>query len=398
MTCSDPGSARAFGSQIPHRPVDSKPGCALASISLTIGPAAPFPAQIMSAVSPAASAWSTAAPCEHAEHANDANDANDANGASARPFVWMYWSQGEAHLASLSHDAPLKHAQGAAPSKYARDARCVRAWRRLNPQYAVRLLDNETAAALSPAFAGIPWPLRGRTVASDVLRFDLLSRYGGVWADVSACPVQPLGEWLPALLRPAGIFAFTVPMDLPAGVANVTLHRDCLTNRLSAGPERALDPSGHLSRSKALWLVATSGPAHPAIIRVRDALLAHVLALAPSAVCQGWVVREGLLPNPCPTDGVRSAGDYIYFLVQCLVTRLTLTEVAVGDAMRAIPQLDMEQHGGNAVTETHHPADTTVDPQKYMYKGGAAPGGHSRISDAEYERWVATAEAQMRRR
>ena len=37
--------------------------------------------------------------------------------------------------------------------------------------------------------------------ASDLLRADLLSRYGGVWVDTSVCPFQALDDWLPAALE-----------------------------------------------------------------------------------------------------------------------------------------------------------------------------------------------------
>ena len=38
------------------------------------------------------------------------------------------------------------------------------------------------------------------------LRLDLLSRYGGVWADTSVCPFQRLESWVPALDAREGLF------------------------------------------------------------------------------------------------------------------------------------------------------------------------------------------------
>ena len=42
---------------------------------------------------------------------------------------------------------------------------------------------------------------------ADVLRLDLLSRYGGVWADVTTCPVQPLDSYVSKMTADVGFFA-----------------------------------------------------------------------------------------------------------------------------------------------------------------------------------------------
>jgi hypothetical protein len=41
---------------------------------------------------------------------------------------------------------------------------------------------------------------------ADVLRLDLLSRYGGVWADATFCPGMPLEYYVDALTVDSGTF------------------------------------------------------------------------------------------------------------------------------------------------------------------------------------------------
>ena len=86
-------------------------------------------------------------------------------------------------------------------------SRCSDYWRRLNPTYEHRLLDESSAAKLSPAFAALIGRNLDFALMADVLRLDLLSRYGGVWADVTTCPVQPLDSYVPKMTADVGFFA-----------------------------------------------------------------------------------------------------------------------------------------------------------------------------------------------
>lgn len=45
----------------------------------------------------------------------------------------------------------------------------------------------------------------------NILRWRLLARYGGVWADATLYCNRPLSEWLPACQAPGGFFAFRTP-------------------------------------------------------------------------------------------------------------------------------------------------------------------------------------------
>jgi len=116
----------------------------------------------------------------------------------------MFWAQGWSDLRSQKE-------------KYAADHACVQAWKQLYPPggsesgWKLRLLDDDDAKALSPRYAEVRnHSNSGRlalATASDLLRLDLLSRYGGVWTDTSVCPFQRLESWLPeALAAREGLF------------------------------------------------------------------------------------------------------------------------------------------------------------------------------------------------
>jgi hypothetical protein len=116
-----------------------------------------------------------------------------ADGARPIPkIVWSVWFQGLARRPELVR-------------------RCQESWQERNPGWRVVLLDDETIPAHasldygSPAVAAL-WPNH----RSDLLRLDLLSRHGGVWADGTVVCARPLDEWLPAA-TPSGFFAFAQP-------------------------------------------------------------------------------------------------------------------------------------------------------------------------------------------
>jgi Capsular polysaccharide synthesis protein len=89
--------------------------------------------------------------------------------------------------------------------------RCHQTWLVRNPGWEVVTLD-ETSL---PQVASLDYS-RGKLAGqspnhrANVLRLELLARYGGVWADATCFCVQPLDDWLPANMR-SGFFAFTRP-------------------------------------------------------------------------------------------------------------------------------------------------------------------------------------------
>ena len=89
--------------------------------------------------------------------------------------------------------------------------KCHESWVARNPGWRVATLDEATL----PSVASVNYsagnigklPPQAR---SDVVRLDLLSHHGGVWADATCFCVQPLDDWLPPNLG-SGFFAFHRP-------------------------------------------------------------------------------------------------------------------------------------------------------------------------------------------
>jgi hypothetical protein len=108
--------------------------------------------------------------------------------------IWCLWFQGWA-------DAPdLVKA-------------CAASWRRHNPDWNLHLLAGDTLAAYldplpRPATAAGNLPVEAR---SDVLRIELLRRFGGIWIDSTVYCLRPLDGWIDQAM-PSGFFAFNRPM------------------------------------------------------------------------------------------------------------------------------------------------------------------------------------------
>lgn len=85
-------------------------------------------------------------------------------------------------------------------------------WEGRNPGWRVNALDRGTLGQFLPGdildriFAAPKEP----EALSDRIRLELLSRYGGVWADATTVCARPLDDWLPSVM-PNGFFAFARP-------------------------------------------------------------------------------------------------------------------------------------------------------------------------------------------
>jgi len=108
--------------------------------------------------------------------------------------IWMLWLQGWASAPELAQSAR-------------------QSWQKCNPGWTVQALDAQSAIR---AFGDSPPEtlLRSdlpRETYSDVLRVELLARFGGVWADATTICGKPLDDWLPLHEAPRGYFAFSRP-------------------------------------------------------------------------------------------------------------------------------------------------------------------------------------------
>ena len=94
-------------------------------------------------------------------------------------------------------------------------------WRRQNPDWqVVALHDDKLGDVLPPAPVRAIQALQGPPeIRTNLLRLELLSRYGGVWADATTICARPLSSWLPAQME-SGFFAFSFPPQIDRPLAS----------------------------------------------------------------------------------------------------------------------------------------------------------------------------------
>ncbi len=197
-------------------------------------------------------------------------------------ILWMYWEQGFQHLKSVGNS-----------SKYATDFQCVEAMIHLNPTWDIRLLSKALILGdemLAPIYSSVVSDDTlvfdngkariSRPLASDLLRVELLSRYGGVWADTSICPFMALDEFIPVLVGKDrnGFYA-------PAagtGLQHVS-RNDLVSSRYDiANCHIKHNRTDHKANSRSLetfFLVANS-PHNPLIDEWLNVLHSHLLNLS----------------------------------------------------------------------------------------------------------------------
>ncbi|MBM2711153.1 polysaccharide pyruvyl transferase family protein [Mesorhizobium caraganae] len=90
---------------------------------------------------------------------------------------------------------------------------CVSSWQRINPSWTIHVLTRESLADFLPevsdASSILSMPLSDAAY-SDIVRVELLTRYGGVWVDATCYCLQPLDQWLDGVMS-EGFFAFERP-------------------------------------------------------------------------------------------------------------------------------------------------------------------------------------------
>lgn len=98
--------------------------------------------------------------------------------------IWTYWHQG-------FENAPLvvKH--------------CIQKLKDLHPDFTIHLLDAQNVYdfAEKVSIDNKKWEKLRLQHQSDILRTQLLIRYGGIWLDPTVFCLQPLNEWLPKYLE-----------------------------------------------------------------------------------------------------------------------------------------------------------------------------------------------------
>ncbi|KAJ1625406.1 capsular polysaccharide synthesis protein-domain-containing protein [Pavlovales sp. CCMP2436] len=273
----------------------------------------------------------------------------------ARPgrTIWMFWDSGEGNV----HPPGLLRKM------------CMDAWVRLNPSYSVRILDLASAVKLAPVFAK---QLRRHAgliciqLLADLLRMELLSKFGGVWADATLLPVHPLNTWLPAKLGPAGFWIFTAEGFRQKRVPSADCHKlrfgfngvKCRSwlykdhNRYVLGPN---------------WFIAAE-PRNP--------------------VVSAWFHEYHRSLNRV---GAFRDGRPPYHLHSCTLTLLQQTNSTVHAALARMPsdhrELSLQTRGSLA--------HTRVEPAMWMYK--VAHGRYTRVV-RDYPAWLTNMTSTMRPR
>ena len=103
-------------------------------------------------------------------------------------ILWMYWEQGEKNL----------------KDRY--NKMCIYGWRKLNPDWDVRVLDKESSQKYVPEIKKYGYlTIQQR---SDLLRTKLLLKYGGVWADASTLPLKSLTGNIEKIDNNTGVFFY----------------------------------------------------------------------------------------------------------------------------------------------------------------------------------------------
>ena len=106
--------------------------------------------------------------------------------------VWILWMQGRSSMPPVVRE-------------------CVASWIRKNPDWEVVFLDRENVWTYLDRDT-IPVDALAKTspqVFANAIRFQLLRRHGGVWADATTWCLTPLSEWLTR--QPGEFFAFASP-------------------------------------------------------------------------------------------------------------------------------------------------------------------------------------------
>lgn len=223
-----------------------------------------------------------------------------------------------------------------------------------------------------------------------VLRLELLSLYGGIWVDVTSCPIKPLDDFVLKLLGTTGFFAWHGPYARMSGFGRAAT---CARNPTLAD----FFADGNATLNIDNWFLVSPLPHHLLVDAWLYAVTSAIAALPPGA--KPWTAKVEL--------------RYVYHFVQCVFNQLYTDNSTVRAVYDGTTQMGYCQQGGvktsNAVewcefeASRVHPdvkvgprgslgypseqMDHEPDPKKTMYKGAKAL---SNMKFDAYERWVAS--------
>ncbi|KAL3801421.1 hypothetical protein HJC23_007031 [Cyclotella cryptica] len=185
--------------------------------------------------------------------------------------IWMYWTQGLDHLISLGNQT----------GKYQLDSACVRGMMYLHrsskSNLVVKLLDNTNVADYAPIFSSMvnnkSLPVIQNRLWSDLLRLELLSLHGGIWADTSVCPFVPFDKFISKYLG-SGKESFYAP-EVSGALSHI--EGNALPKNVSTCHLCKNDAVEY--RTASTWLMAVSNPHNPLIEEWLRILIHHLTTL-----------------------------------------------------------------------------------------------------------------------
>ena len=107
--------------------------------------------------------------------------------------IWIYWDRGLDHAPDLVRI-------------------CVDSWRRSNPSWIVRVLNDSTVSKwVSMEDVRRQNPYLTIQAYADALRWRLIDSHGGIWVDATLYCVKPLDDWINRALNDSSLFVFRCP-------------------------------------------------------------------------------------------------------------------------------------------------------------------------------------------
>lgn len=95
------------------------------------------------------------------------------------PLIWMYWDSG------FELAPPVVKL-------------CLQSWEALNPDFQIIALDARSVRNYSELPGSVAnWQHLTPQLQSDLIRLDLLGKFGGVWVDSTLFCSRPLADWIP---------------------------------------------------------------------------------------------------------------------------------------------------------------------------------------------------------
>jgi hypothetical protein len=117
--------------------------------------------------------------------------------------VFLFWAQGWDNTPELpQHVADSWRLHNPGWEVVCLDVNTLHEW------IALPVLDCELPSMYDIAPGGTPVPEMTVQAATDIIRLNLLNRYGGVWADASMMCARPLDEWVDEAVAPSGFWMY----------------------------------------------------------------------------------------------------------------------------------------------------------------------------------------------